>query len=64
MSTGRVDDTSGDPPWSASEVAAGLDGLRGQIDAVDLEILERLNARASLVEDVGRLKSGGDRSPI
>lgn len=64
MSKGRDDETSGDPPWSASEVAAALDGLRGQIDAVDLEILERLNARASLVEDVGRLKNGGDRSPI
>jgi chorismate mutase/prephenate dehydratase len=49
---------------SPAEIGPALSELRGRIDAVDNEILELLNRRARLVEDVGRLKSGGERSPI
>ena len=38
--------------------------LRTSIDAVDLEILERLNRRAEFVREVGRVKDGGRRSPV
>ncbi len=48
----------------ASEIGSELDALREKIDEVDGEILERLNRRAKLVEEVGQLKSGGERSPI
>jgi len=40
-------------PESDGELAR----LRGRIDAVDQEILERLNARARIVQEVGRLKA-------
>jgi chorismate mutase/prephenate dehydratase len=49
---------------SAESFEAELAALRGRIDEVDREILVRLNERASLVEHVGRLKSGGERGPI
>lgn len=42
---------------------AALDRLRDRIDAVDVAILERLNERAALVEEVGRLKAG-DGLPV
>lgn len=35
-----------------------LDDLRGQIDALDAEIVERLNQRASLVVKIGQAKAG------
>ena len=42
---------------SGSEAGeAELDDLRDAIDAVDREILDRLNARARLGEQVGRVK--------
>jgi len=53
-----------DSTQPALDIRAGLAGLRGQIDAVDHEILESLNRRAELVEQVGHLKSGGEHSPI
>ena len=40
------------------EAATRLAELRGQIDAIDLEILERLNHRADLAQQIGRLKNG------
>ncbi len=63
----KSDAQSDDPAWSeeeANELREALGALRERIDAVDLEILERLNQRAKLVEEVGHLKSGGTRSPI
>ena len=53
-----------DPGGTASEIGRDLGVLREKIDAVDGEILENLNRRARLVEEVGHLKSGGARSPI
>lgn len=52
------------PSDPAARFEAELGELRDRIDEVDREILARLNERASLVEDVGRLKSGGERGPI
>jgi chorismate mutase/prephenate dehydratase len=49
---------------SGSEIEAELGDLRTQIDAIDLEILERLNRRATCVQRVGELKDGGRRGPI
>lgn len=34
-----------------------IEGLRGRIDAIDMEILDLLNKRANIVIDVGRAKS-------
>lgn len=64
MSKDRDDEASADPSWSGADLAQRLEELRDEIDAVDRVILEQLNLRARLVEDVGRLKSGGERSPI
>ena len=44
------------------DIATVLDGLRKRIDGVDREILDGLNDRARLVEEVGRLKQGGGAS--
>lgn len=48
----------GQPNASRDPVAEGpeLERLRREIDAVDLAILEKLNERARLVQEVGRLK--------
>jgi chorismate mutase/prephenate dehydratase len=46
------------------DLAGELARLRDSIDAVDREILERLNTRASLVQQVGHVKDGGRRSPV
>lgn len=45
----------------AGDTEVELARLRGRIDAIDAEILAQLNARARVVQDVGRLKqaSGG-----
>jgi len=63
---GAEDVASDESAWSGEpdELKRALGALRDQIDGVDLEILERLNQRAKLVERVGQLKSGGARSPI
>jgi len=58
------DRNADDPSWSAEDLGRELTGLRDKIDVVDREILDRLNLRARLVEEVGHLKSGGARSPI
>lgn len=50
---------SQDPAWPAATSAAAEDGLaqlRDEIDAVDREILARLNQRARLVGEVGTVK--------
>jgi len=49
---------------SGSEIEAELGELRAQIDSIDLEILERLNRRATCVQRVGELKDGGRKGPI
>lgn len=71
--TDASDEPVGDPDWSPpdagstqeqEELRRALAALRDRIDAVDRDILDRLNQRARLVEEVGQLKSGGARSPI
>src|SRR5215470_17586352 len=44
------------PPRDRGAPRSEIERLRAQIDAVDDEILERLNARAELVAEVGRAK--------
>jgi chorismate mutase/prephenate dehydratase len=46
------------------EIRGELARLREEIDTVDRAILEQLNARASLVTEVGQVKQGGRRSPV
>ena len=46
------------PAPVTGEADSELESLRRQIDAIDLEILEKLNARAQLVQSVGRFKQG------
>ncbi|MCP4036791.1 MAG: hypothetical protein GY733_07635, partial [bacterium] len=60
----KTEERADEAEWSGSDLGRELAALREKIDAVDREILERLNQRARLVEDVGQLKSGGERSPI
>ncbi len=48
----------------APEIAEELAELRARIDAIDGEILERLNRRAGCVQRVGELKDGGRKGPI
>ncbi len=60
----KTEERADEAEWSGSDLGRELATLREKIDAVDREILERLNQRARLVEDVGQLKSGGERSPI
>lgn len=45
-------------PKPGSDAEAELDRLRERIDAIDAAILERLNERARVVQEVGRLKQG------
>lgn len=49
---------------ASPEIAEELAALRGQIDAVDSEILAQLNHRARCVQRVGELKQGGRKGPI
>ena len=46
----------------AAPMSAALDALRVQIDKLDLDILEKLNKRASLAAQIGKVKSeaGGE----
>ncbi len=48
--------TTASPPIEASDESEELERLRRAIDAVDREILEKLNDRARLVGEVGRHK--------
>ena len=51
---GRPAPATGDsPPTSASPAPAGLDDLRGRIDAVDAQLHDLLNQRARLARQVG-----------
>lgn len=52
----RTDDSSAPQVSDASR--ASLDDLRDRIDRVDGAILDRLNERAALVQEVGRVKQG------
>lgn len=45
-------------------IEAELGALRGEIDAIDREILDCLNRRARCVQRVGELKDGGRKGPI
>jgi chorismate mutase/prephenate dehydratase len=47
---------------SPDKVAANLAALRGQIDKLDIQILELLNKRAAIAAQIGKVKStqGGD----
>jgi len=45
-------------------VSVELGHLRAAIDAIDREILDALNRRAEQVQEVGRVKQGGRRSPV
>lgn len=53
---------------AAADRADGIDrelaGLRAEIDAIDREILARLNERARAVQRVGEIKDGGRKGPI
>lgn len=49
-------DDAAAPVEAATEVSQELEGLRRAIDAVDEEILDRLERRAALVQQVGELK--------
>ena len=46
------------------EIAEELASLRAEIDAIDAQILERLNERARCVQRVGEIKDGGRKGPI
>lgn len=48
----------------SGEITAELDALRGEIDSIDREILDKLNQRARAVQRVGELKDGGRKGPI
>jgi len=56
-------DADPDSPASA-DFAAELGPLRAEIDAVDRDILDRLNLRATLVKQVGELKKHSGRAPV
>ena len=51
-------------PEQPREASEELDRLRNEIDAVDARILEALNERARMVQEVGLLKQGSRVSPI
>src|SRR3954454_6370390 len=59
MARSKNDPGSGSSPDKA---AAHLTGLRGQIDKLDLHILELLNKRASVAAQIGKIKAdqGGE----
>ena len=56
----RKSDSGSSPP--ADKTAAHLTALRGQIDKLDLTILEALNKRAAIAAQIGKVKAdqGGD----
>jgi len=51
-------------PADAGDIESELARLRREIDAVDRELLDRLNQRASLVQEVGEAKASGSRAPV
>lgn len=56
----RKNDTGSSPP--PDKAAAHLATLRGQIDKLDLQILEQLNKRAAIAAQIGKIKAdqGGE----
>jgi chorismate mutase/prephenate dehydratase len=59
-----VDGSEAERSLPEVDFAAGLGRLRADIDAVDRDILQQLNARASLVKQVGELKAHSGSSPV
>ena len=55
---------SGKPDTQGGDIDAQLAEVRAEIDAIDREILDRLNRRARCVQRVGEIKDGGRRGPI
>lgn len=49
---------------SSGDIDEQLAEVRAEIDAIDREILDRLNRRARCVQRVGEIKDGGRRGPI
>jgi len=49
---------------NAQETDAALQPLRERIDALDKQLVELLNERAEVVVEVGKVKRGGEASPI
>ena len=65
QSSSSVNEGSTNPEReSAAEVAPELAQLRVEIDAVDREILSRLNERARLVQRVGEFKRESGSAPV
>ncbi len=62
--SGGSNDSSASGDSESAGIASELNALRGEIDAIDAEILGCLNRRASRVQRVGDLKKGGLRGPI
>jgi chorismate mutase/prephenate dehydratase len=62
--SGSSDEEDGGGGQDTSSIDRALGELRDKIDAVDRGLLRSLNERAKLVEEVGDVKSGGERSPI
>ena len=58
----RKSDTSSSPPPPPDKATAHLSGLRGQIDKLDVQLIELLNKRAAIASQIGKVKAdqGGD----
>src|SRR6266446_4014175 len=48
---------------SGARTGATLEGLRGRIDAINLQLVKLFNQRARLAQEIGRLKHA-DGAPI
>ena len=60
----RTDERAAPRADPSSDFSSELGRLRGEIDATDREILDLLNARASLVKHVGELKASHGSAPV
>jgi len=60
----RADLDTASEPGASADFTAELGGLRDSIDAIDRELLDRLNRRAKLVQQVGKLKRQNGRAPV
>jgi chorismate mutase/prephenate dehydratase len=61
---GRSSDAAAPEPGLSPEFKAELARLREAIDEIDRAILDRLNLRATLVKQVGELKTRNGRAPV
>ena len=60
MARSPEDDTPvAETPTTPEAVAASLQAIRTQIDAVDLQLLELINTRANLATQIGKCKNDG-----